>query len=106
MGERRAATGRRSLDDILRTLRDHMPDLRENHGVRSLAVFGSYVRGQQRKRSDLDVLVEFEQAPTLFGFMDLEEELSRLLGVKVDLVSRKALKGEIGSRILEEAIVP
>jgi hypothetical protein len=93
------------LDDILTTLRHHLPELRERYGVASLGVFGSYVQGRQRRRSDLDVLVEFEQAPTLFGFMDLQEELSALLGVKVDLVSRKALKGEIGRRILEEAIV-
>lgn len=103
---RRTAQSPRSLDDILRTLRDHLPALRQRYDVKSLAVFGSYVRGQQRKRSDVDVLVEFQQAPTLFEFIDLEEELSRLLGVKVDLVSRKALKGEIGSRILEEAVLP
>ncbi len=96
---------RPSLEDIVKVLRGRLPLLREQYGVKSLAVFGSYAKGGQRRGSDLDILVEFERAPTLFGFVDLEEELSRLVGVRVDLVSRKALKGEIGSRILEEAIV-
>ncbi|MBI2917087.1 MAG: nucleotidyltransferase family protein [Chloroflexi bacterium] len=93
------------LDDIVDTLRGHMPQLKERYEVRSLAVFGSYVKGRQRKGSDLDILVEFERPPTLFTFMDLEDELSSLLGVRVDLVSRKALKGDIGSRILAEAVL-
>jgi hypothetical protein len=106
VANKRVASGSLSLDDILNILRNHLPTLCQRYKVKSLAVFGSYVRGQQRKQSDVDVLVEFERAPTLFEFMDLEEELAKLLGVKVDLVSRRALKGEIGSRILEEAVVP
>ncbi len=104
MAKGRATTRPRSLDDILERLRSHLPELKERYDVTYLGVFGSYVQGQERKRSDLDLLVEFQQAPTLFEFVDLQEELSRLLGVKVDLVSRKALKGEIGRRILEEAV--
>jgi len=104
MAKGKTTTRPQSLDDILATLRHHLPELRERYGVTSLGVFGSYVQGRQRKRSDIDVLVEFGQAPTLFGFIDLQEELSALLGVKVDLVSRKALKGEIGRRILEEVV--
>ncbi len=104
MAKEKGAPISRSLDDILTTLRDHMPELRERYGVTSMGVFGSYVRSQVSRRSDLDVLVEFEHAPTLFRFIDLQEELSALLGVKVDLVSRKALKGRIGKRILEEVV--
>ncbi len=101
---RTTSPSRPSLEDILEVLRDRLPSLREKYGLKSLAVFGSFVKGGQRKGSDVDILVEFERAPTLFGFVDLEEELSHLVGVKVDLVSRKALRGQIGSRILEEAI--
>ncbi|MEM4406360.1 MAG: nucleotidyltransferase family protein [Candidatus Methanomethylicaceae archaeon] len=104
MAKEKTTTRARSLDNILATLRDHLPELRERYGVTSLGVFGPYVQGRQRKRSDMDVLVEFGHAPTLFRFIDLQEELSALLGVKVDLVSRKALNGEIGRRILEEVI--
>jgi predicted nucleotidyltransferase len=89
---------------VLRTLRVHLPELREHYGVRTLGVFGSYVRGEQRPRSDLDLLVEFDQAPTLPEFIDLENYLGSLLGVRVDLVTRRVLKGEIGKRILREVL--
>ena len=87
-----------------RILRKHLPELRDQYKVVSLGVFGSYVRGQQKKRSDLDLLVEFAQPPDLFRLMDLEDHLSKQLGVKVDLAPRRALKGEIGERILSEVI--
>ncbi len=57
------------LDKIQQTLRYHLPELRKRYAIRSLGIFGSYVRGEQRKRSDLDILVEFEIAPTFFQFM-------------------------------------
>lgn len=85
-----------------RILRSHLPALREQYSVLSLGVFGSYVRGEQKKRSDLDLLVEFERSPDLFKFMDLEDYLAKQLGMKVDLVPRRALKGDIGARILSE----
>ncbi len=87
-----------------RILRAHLPALRERYSVKSLGVFGSYVRGEQKKRSDLDLLVEFEHAPDLFKFMDLEDYLRKQLGIKIDLVPRRALKGEIGKRILNEVV--
>jgi uncharacterized protein len=95
---------RPTLDEVLRTLRVHLPELRERYGVRTLGVFGSYVRGEQKPRSDLDLLVEFDQAPTLPEFIDLEHYLQGLLGVRVDLVTRRVLKGEIGRRILREVL--
>lgn len=94
-----------SVEQILATLRAHLPELRETYGVRSLGLFGSYVRGQAKKRSDLDLLVEFDDRPlSLFGFIRLERHLSELLGAKVDLVERSALKPAIGRRILEEVV--
>jgi predicted nucleotidyltransferase len=95
------------VEQILATLRAYVPELRDKYAVRNLWVFGSYVRGEARKRSDLDILVEFDEGSklSLFGFVGLERELSELLGVKVDLVERSVLKPAIGRRILEE-IVP
>jgi predicted nucleotidyltransferase len=106
MSEARARPQRQrpTLDEVLRTLRAHLPELREQYGVRTLGVFGSYVRGEQKPRSDLDLLVEFDQAPTLPEFIDLEYYLRGLLGVRVDLVTRRVLKGEIGRRILREVL--
>jgi len=67
-----------------------------------LGIFGSYVRDEDKPGSDLDLLVEFQEPPTLFEFIRLENELSTLLGVNVDLVMKSALKPAIGRRILEE----
>ena len=93
-----------TLDEILSKLRGHLPELRCRYAVASLGVFGSYVRGEQRPRSDLDILVEFERAPTLFQLVDLQDELRALAGVKVDLVLKRTLKPAIGSHILSEVI--
>lgn len=87
----------------LQILRAHLPELREHYGVRELRLFGSYLRGEQRKRSDLDVLVEFDRVPSFFEFMRLERYLSELLKIKVDLVMKSALKPAIGRHILKEA---
>jgi predicted nucleotidyltransferase len=84
------------------TLQAHLPELRERYGVRKLSLFGSYLRGEQRKGSDLDVLVEFDRVPSLFEFIRLERYLSELLKIKVDLVMKSALKPAIGRHILEE----
>lgn len=93
------------LDQVVTTLRAHLPELRQRYGIRSLAVFGSYVRGEQKRRSDLDLLVEFDdRSLSLFGFVEIENYLSGILGVKVDLVERSTLKPAIGRHILEEAL--
>ena len=94
------------LNVALDTWRTHLPELRDRYGVRALWLFGSYVRGEQRKRSDLDVLVEFDDRPlSLLKFIELECYLSDLVGIKVDLVEKGTLKPAIGRRVLEE-IVP
>jgi uncharacterized protein len=90
------------IEDIKRILLQHKTELRKRFKVRTIGVFGSYVRDEQKRQSDVDVLVEFEEPVGLFEFMDLEMYLTDLLGVKVDLVSKKALKPHIGERILKE----
>ena len=90
--------------DMIRTLRAHLPELRQRYSISYLGVFGSYIRGEQRKKSDLDVLVEFDHPPTLFEFIAIEEQLSELTGVKVDLVMKKVLKPNIGRHILAEVV--
>ncbi|MFH1028320.1 MAG: nucleotidyltransferase family protein [Pseudomonadota bacterium] len=89
-----------------RSLSEQLPELQSRYGVKSLGIFGSYVHGQQHKRSDIDLLVEFDDqvTVTLVSFVALERELGKLLGRRVDLVERNALKPVIGRRILEEVI--
>jgi uncharacterized protein len=95
----------KTLKEIQTTIESVKPVLRERFKVKTIGVFGSYVRGEQKQQSDIDVLVEFEEPIGLFEFMNLEFYLSDLLDTKVDLVSKKALKPYIGKRILEEAII-
>ena len=93
-----------ALEKLFQTLRNHLPELRERYKVQSLGVFGSRLRGDQRTRSDLDVLVEFSEPPSFFEFLDLQDHLAALLGVKVDLVMKSALKPTIGRQILREVV--
>ncbi len=96
----------KTLDDIKRILSAHKQELSQKYGVTSIGVFGSYVRGGQKKQSDVDVLVEFEESSslTLLDFVKLENYLGGLLGVKVDLVEKSALKPRIGKHVLEEVV--
>lgn len=90
------------LDEIKRVLREYKSVLEKKYHVNTLGIFGSYIRNEQAGDSDLDILVDFSSPISLFEFIDMEEELSELLRIKVDLVSRNALKPFIGRRILSE----
>ncbi len=93
-----------NLENIIKILKDREEILKEKYGVKSIGIFGSYVRGEQREDSDLDVLVEFEKAIDFFEFLELEEYLSNFLGVKVDLVLKKTLKPGIAEKALKEVV--
>jgi predicted nucleotidyltransferase len=92
----------RTLDDIMSQLRALQPDLKRRYPIREMGVFGSYVRGEQRDDSDLDVLVDLGDGVTLIDYVGLQLELSDALGLKVDLANKKMLKRRIGQRILSE----
>ena len=95
---------KRSLEKILEIPRQQLPMLTERYSVETLEVFGSYVRDEQKQDSDLDVLVTFKEDPSLLTYITIENYLSDLLGVKVDLVMKDSLKPKIGEQILSEAI--
>ena len=90
-------------DEVLDTLRRHMAEIRAQ-GVARLAVFGSCVRGEERRDSDVDILVDFEEPVSIFGFLEVKGYLETLLGQPVDLVMRRALKPQLRDRILAEAV--
>lgn len=92
----------RKTIQIKEILKHQLPKLITQYRVKSLGLFGSYMRGEQKKGSDLDILVEFNETPSLFTFVELEDKLSQLLGIKVDLVMKKTLKPIIGKHILSE----
>lgn len=97
-------TAQRRLRRYIDALQQQLPMLRRRFHVQYLGLFGSYIQGAPRKNSDLDILVEFSETPSLFEFIELEGYLSDLLGVKVDLVMKGTLKPLIGRRILSEVV--
>lgn len=88
--------------EIKNILESHKKSLAKKYHISQIGIFGSYARGEHAETSDIDILVDFSSPISLFEFINLEEELSNLLKVKVDLVSRKALKPYIGKNILNE----
>jgi len=95
---------RKELNEIERILKENKPLLKERFKVKGIGIFGSRVRGEERKRSDVDILVEFYEVVSLLDFVALERELSELIGEKVDLVMKSALKPRIGKHILREVV--
>jgi len=92
-----------SKEDVVRRLTEHRQEL-VRFGVKSLALFGSVVRDEARPTSDVDLLVEFEGRATFDRYMDLKFYLEQLLGCRVDLVTRKALKPRLRPMVEKEAL--
>jgi predicted nucleotidyltransferase len=88
--------------EIINIIRSSKPEMESHYGVQRLGLFGSYVKENQRKKSDIDILVSFNRDIDLFDFLDLREYLESRLHAKVDLVMESALKPAIGKRILSE----
>lgn len=94
----------KTLKEIKNVLAKNLTILESQYKVKSIGVFGSFVKGRQKKGSDLDILVEFFEPISLLRFIHLENYLSEILGVKVDLVMKDALKPRIGKHILNEVV--
>ena len=92
----------KSLKSIKQQLKKQMPILKKEYNISQLGIFGSFIKNKSNSKSDLDLLVNFSKTPTLFEFINLENYLARLLNIKVDLVSQKALKPHIGEKVLKE----
>lgn len=92
-------------DSIINTLRSNKAYIQNSFHVKNIAVFGSYARGKQTKKSDIDILVEFESDHKTFrNYMGLKLYLESLLGLKVDLVSKTAIKERLKDFIAKEAL--
>ena len=92
-------------DELLSVLKSYKNGLTERFGVTDLAVFGSYAKGQQKRGSDIDILVELDKAYKTFdNFMELKFFLARAIGGKIDLVLKDSVRAELKSRILREAV--
>ena len=96
----------KDIEEIKAVLREHKAALREKYNVDEIGVFGSFLRGEQRKNSDVDILVDFSESIDLFSYVQLRDYLSTVLGVKVDLVMKDTLKPRLKESILSEAVYP
>ncbi|MEW5761155.1 MAG: nucleotidyltransferase family protein [Candidatus Thermoplasmatota archaeon] len=98
--------GKNTLTKIIAILRKHKKELNRRYGVKRIGIFGSYTRNEAGVGSDLDILIEFEHDVDigLLKFIEIENYLSDLLGIKVDMVEKSALKPWIGKQILKEVV--
>ncbi len=88
---------------VIGSIAAHRQEL-EELGVRSIALFGSVARGDQKAGSDVDVLVEVERPAGLLTYARIENHLATLLGRAVDVVPRDSIREQLRARILDEAV--
>ncbi len=94
----------KTIDEIKKVLQSHKSEIQRRYKVKELGIFGSCVKGLQSRKSDVDILVEYFETPDLIEFVELQNNLSDLLGVKVDLVMKTTLKPNMGKSILKEVV--
>ena len=93
-----------TTEDIKSDIQKLMPHLVSKYHILQLYLFGSYARGDQNEKSDIDLLVDFSKTPDLLTFIEIEEFLKERLHHSVDLVPRRRLKHRLKEQILHEAI--
>jgi uncharacterized protein len=93
-----------SVDEIRRRIDECRETLRSVYHIRNTALFGSYRRGEQTEKSDIDLLVEFDEVRSLLEIVAAEQYLSERLGARVDLVEREAVRPALRERIYGEAL--
>jgi len=91
----------KKLKQIQGILASNKGELRKRYKVRELGIFGSYARGQQRKTSDVDILVKFSPDASLFDFVGLGNYLEDKLKIKVDVVSERGIRPELRGNIVK-----
>ena len=92
------------VDEVKGILNQHSQFLKDMYHVKNIGIFGSVATGENTGSSDVDILVEFSEPIGFFKFIELEEFLSKILGKKVDLVTKKAIKPIIKEEVLQEVV--
>jgi len=93
-----------SLEEIKNILEEHKEEIKQKYKIKEIGIFGSFTKGEQNKKSDIDILVKFEEVPDLLKFIEIERYILKILGKKVDLVRKETIRKELKKRILSEAI--
>ena len=92
------------IEDVEKTIAREKDGIRRSFKAEVKGIFGSYARGDFREDSDLDLLVDFDDGASLFDLVGLGQYLEEVLGCKVDVVSRRSLREEIRSSVLNDMI--
>jgi predicted nucleotidyltransferase len=94
----------KTLKEIIEAIKKRKKVLQEKYKVKEIGIFGSYVRGEQTEKSDVDILVDFYELPDVFNLLKLERSLRGTLKCRVDVVRKQAIRKELRDQILSEAI--
>jgi len=95
---------KKSLNEVLKELKNILPKIKDDFFVDSIEVFGSYAINKQSNKSDIDLLVSFTKTPGLLKYIELENFISDKLNLKVDLVMKDSIKPTLKNYILPRAI--
>ena len=95
-----------SLEEIEIILKEHKKELAEKYRIKEIGIFGSYARGEQKRKSDVDIFVDFndKNIPDLLTLIEIERYISKLLKRKVDLGLKRSLRKELKKKVLAEAV--
>lgn len=94
----------KTFEKIVKTIKGLEGQIKKDYKAEIIGIFGSYARGEQKKGSDVDILVRFLRGATLFDFVGLSNFLEERLDLKVDVVSERAVRPELKRQILEEVV--
>lgn len=103
---RRTAEGStlKNVEKIKKILSENKLELKEKYHVTEIGIFGSYVRGEQKRKSDIDILVDLKEPVSLLELVGIENHIADILKMKVDLVPKKDIRPELRARILKETV--
>ena len=93
------------MNNNIKEIRQKILPILQEYGVKRIALFGSCTRGEMKKNSDIDILIEIKADISLLGFVELQQRIEEALGRKVDLVEYDTLKPLLRERILKEQVV-
>jgi hypothetical protein len=91
-------------EKIIKIINKHRKELEEKYKIKSIALFGSYIKDEQTEQSDIDLLVEYTETVGLLHIAATENYLSDILGVKADIVPKKSVRKELKDVIFNEAV--
>jgi predicted nucleotidyltransferase len=92
------------IEKIKKIIAEHRDELRREYRSIEIGIFGSYIRGEQKRKSDIDILVKFNEPVSLLDLVGAENYLSELLKIKVDLIPKEDLRPELKDIILKETV--